>query len=267
MFAKLLKHDFRASWGLLGILSLIALGAGAAGSGLVRYFDHAVNGDIWAAMGVLAMMAVVFYLIAYSIAAMFILLGRFYKSRFTDEGYLTFTLPVTTHQVLLSSFLNCFLGLLLAMAVTVASFGIFVFFGIASLDGERMEFIRLCFERLPDAVHALGGLGTILMFLLMAVVSIASEVVTIMLAITIGSVLAKKHKVLTAIGAYYGLHVLLSIISIAAPITLRGTSVIQWFSQGSAAAFFGACAGYGAVIGLACYFAMYYLTHKKLNLN
>ena len=30
MFAKLLKYDFRATWGLIGGLSIIALGAGVS---------------------------------------------------------------------------------------------------------------------------------------------------------------------------------------------------------------------------------------------
>lgn len=262
MFAKLLKHDFRASWGLLGILSLIALGAGAAGSGLIRYIDNGTNGDIWELLSLIAMMGVIFYLIAYSIAVMFILLGRFYKSRFTDEGYLTFTLPVTTHQVLLSSFLNCFLGLLAATVVTVVSFGIFTFFGIKELDGERMEFIRLCFQKLPDLID-LAGWGNILSFLVMALAGTACELLTIMLSITIGSVLAKKHKILAAIGVYYGLHVGLSILcSVMFDSALASELTANTFQHVMLTSTL-----LGTGTGLACYFVMYCLTHKKLNLN
>ena len=43
-------------------------------------------------------------------ASLFFMIYRFYKRCFTDEGYLTFTLPVTNHQILLSSIINCIIG-------------------------------------------------------------------------------------------------------------------------------------------------------------
>lgn len=274
MFVKLLKYDFRSSWGLLGLLSLIALGAGAAGSGLIRYIDNGTNGDIWEILSFIAFMLVVFYLIAYSIAALFILLGRFYKSRFTDEGYLTFTLPVSTHQILLSSFLNCFLGVLLAVVVTAVSFGIFFFFGISELDGQRLEFIRLCFQKLPEIID-LTDVGNILLGLLAALTAMAGELLTIMLAITIGSVVVKKHKILMAVVFYYAIGTVKQIVLIVggswvsrlnsqAGIAFQLTEEmgLTFFRNGTLLVFTVCAAG-----AAACYFIMYWLTHKKLNLN
>lgn len=262
MFAKLMKYDFRATWGFLGLLSIIALGAGVLGSGIVRMIDRG-NGGFPEAMLLLAMMGVVFYLMGYCIAAMFLLLGRFYKSRFTDEGYMTFTLPVTTHQVLLSSFLNCTLGMILCVLITVVSFGILGFFGIEELDGERWEFVKLCFERLPDFLEMIG-VGNLLMFLLVLLTGFISEVLTIMLAITLGAIIAKKHKILMGVVAYYGVHVL---ITIACVMILNFNVFDNMLTQSG---FFGlagwTAAGY-AVLSLICYFVMYWFTDRKLNLN
>lgn len=265
MFVKMFKYDFKATWGLLGLLSVIALGVGVLGSGVARMLGHAPDG-LPMTLLILAMMAVVFYLVGYCIASMFLLLGRFYKSRFTDEGYMTFTLPVSTHQVLLSSFLNCALGMLLCMIVTAVSFGILVFFGAESLDSHRWEFVKLCFEHLPELWDLLDkvGVGNILMFLLMLLAGFLSQIMTIMLAITLGSIIAKKHKILTGVVAYYGINTL---------ITIAGVSILssRLFDQVmSEAEFIGfsawAVAGY-AVVALGCYFVMYWLTSRKLNLN
>lgn len=262
MFVKMFKYDFKATWGLLGLLSVIALGAGAAGSAVVRLLNQG-QGKFFETMLIISMIAVVFYLVGYSLAAMFLLLSRFYRSRFTDEGYMTFTLPVNNHQILLSSFVNCTLGLIVCMLVTAVSFAILVFFGSEILDGQRWEFVKTCFDHLPGLLKEIGG-GNILMFLLMLLAGFISEVLTIMLAITLGSIIAKKHKILTGVAAYYGLNML---------ITIAGVSILssRLFDQiMEQAEFIGftawGIAGY-TVVSLACYFLMYYLTSRKLNLN
>lgn len=273
MFVKLFKHDFRASWGLLGILSLIALGAGAAGSGLIRYFQDGSRAELLQVMGFIAMAAVVLYLIAYGVVALFLLMGQFYKSCFTDEGYLTFTLPVTTHQILLSSFLNCFLGMLASILVVIVSFGIFFFFGLPSLDGERMEVIRLCFEMLPEIID-LTDVGNILLGLLAILTAMAGELLTIMLAITVGSVVVKKHKLLMAVVFYYVIGIVKQTVLVLGGAWLASSGAAELvsglteemgmtFFQNGTLLVFTVCA-VGAIV---CYFVMYYLTHKKLNLN
>lgn len=262
MFAKLMKYDFKATWGLLGVLSLIALGVGTLGSGIVRMLNRGYQGFPQTLL-VLAMMSVVFYLVGYCIASMFLLLGRFYKSRFTDEGYMTFTLPVSTHQVLLSGFLNCTLGLILCALVALLSFGILVFFGVEELDGNRWEFVKLCFDHLPELLDMVG-LGNLLMFLAMLLLGFVSEVLTIMLAITLGSIIARKHKLLTGVAAYYGIHMLVTIAS----VSILSSSVFDMMMDQAGFQRFGGLtiAGY-AMLSLVCYFAMYYLTSRKLNLN
>lgn len=262
MFVKMFKYDFKATWGLLGLLSVIALGAGVLGSVVARLLERGLDGFLLA-MLVISMMTVVFYLVGYCLASMFLLLGRFYKSRFTDEGYMTFTLPVTTHQVLLSSFLNCTLGLIVCMIVTAVSFGILVFFGADVLDGQRWEFVKLCFDKLPDLVKKIGG-GNIVMFLLMLLAGFVSQVMTIMLAITLGSIIAKKHKILTGVAAYYGLNMLINIAGVS---ILSSRLFDQIMEQAEFIGFTAwGIAGY-AVVALGCYFVMYYLTSRKLNLN
>lgn len=260
MFAKLLKYDFRATWGLIGGLSIIALGAGALGSVLARMINRDPKG-FYLTLLIFAMIAVVVYLVGYSLASMFILFGRFYKSRFTDEGYMTFTLPVTTHQVLLSSFLNCLLGIIVSILVTILAFGIMVFFGTVDLDGERWEFVKYCADHLFPALGKLG-VGNILSFLMMILAGLASEILFVMFAITIGSVIAKKHKILAGVGSYYALHIATGIASTGLMI-----SIADVWTENDFLGFAWATIAWSAAISLVFYFAMHYLTNRKLNLN
>lgn len=99
MFAKLLKMEFRSTWNVLGILCLSLVGAGLLGGVAIRYLVGASAPKEWLeVLCTLAITAAVLFFIVCGVAALIVQIVRFYRSRFTDEGYLTFTLPVTTHE-------------------------------------------------------------------------------------------------------------------------------------------------------------------------
>ena len=117
MFTKLLKYEWRATRGMLGLMCLISLGAALAGGGTMRYLvwagEQSTEQNILIMVNVFALVACILTIIICGAAGMFLYIWRFYKSRFTDEGFVTFTLPVTTHQILLSSMLNSAIGTVL----------------------------------------------------------------------------------------------------------------------------------------------------------
>ena len=109
MFAKLLKHEFKATAGLLGILCAACLGCGLLGGGSIRYLAWAEEAGsrsddtLLTVLSALFCVTAIIVIAACSIVMLLLLVNRFYKSRFTDEGYLTFTLPVNGHQILMTS--------------------------------------------------------------------------------------------------------------------------------------------------------------------
>ena len=139
MFTKLLKQDWRARWGVLGVLCLICLSAAVLGGGSMRYLVWASNqSETMKLPTVLCVLAMVMSFVAIAVccvAQLFFQLWRFYKSCFTDEGYLTFTLPVTTHEILLSSLINTFLGVLLMVVVACVSLGGLLLLGFSVVEG------------------------------------------------------------------------------------------------------------------------------------
>ena len=141
MFSRLLKHEWRANAGLLGMLSLAAFGIGVLATAVLRIL-MSTSGALWweteKGLGVALVIALCMFLFfsvvalsVYAIAVQVILLYRFYKNKFTDEGYLTFTLPVKTSHIFWSSFLNMLIWLGISILVVFSVVFLAVLFGTA----------------------------------------------------------------------------------------------------------------------------------------
>ena len=233
MFGKLMKAEWRASRRVIGALCAVVLISGALlgllGNLLLREGTGSwqLPGFVNVLFSLLSMTAML--AVALSLAAsVFYVLWRYYRSRFTEEGYLTYTLPVNNHQLMLSSILASVLEILLVGLATVAAMAIA--FGIFAVGLPWNE---------VDSTS--WGLATLL---------------TLMLAVTIGATAAKKHPILLAIAVYYGL----SLVRMAAYLN----AVDACTSSGATLA---ALAGVNAAAMLIAYFWMYYLTSRRLNLN
>lgn len=219
MFSKLLKHTWKANSGLLGILSLCVLGVGLLGAGVLRtilFLEYESNNEnAWMAIGSLSsiMGFLALALVVYALAVQFINLFHFYKSRFTDEGYLTFTLPMTARQIFLSSFVNSLLWMIISALVVIAAVCIAAFLG-------GWEYIQEYFRELGNVIDFSEELifddpGYKAYMLLSTISTLFSPVYSLMLimtSITIGCVLAKKHKILAAIGIFYCIQAVVGIL-------------------------------------------------------
>lgn len=207
MFAKLLKYEWKATAKTLGILSLAAVGVSVAAAVVLRLlvgsWKNSVSEEaLFLLIPVLTMLMVflMLALVAYTVAVNFLLLRRFYKNKFTDEGYLTFTLPVSNHEIFLSSWLNMLIWSVISLAVLLLCIGIIVLFGTAeqglvSGDVPQISFGEIFAEEF--------GSGYIVLNCLNMIVSFLTGPVILMSCITIGAVAAKKHKILMAVGMYY----------------------------------------------------------------
>ena len=94
--------------------------------------------------------------------------------------------------------------------------------------------------------------------LLMLLLMCLSQLLLLMLAVTIGAMVAKKHPILMAVIVYYGVVVLRSIsfgcfLGSAAMKTFAGSLTVMDLTS--------------LVVMAGSYFAIYYLTSRKLNLT
>lgn len=232
MFSKLLKYEWRANRGLLAILTLATFGIGilatAALRVLVNYSEQWLEGEnLIAQLSVISMVAILFVgvlaLCIYAVAVQIILLYRFYKNKFTDEGYLTFTLPVKTTQIYWSSFLN----MLIWLAISVLT--VFVVIALTCLIGTATEgFINTnIITGLQDIFKVLGMFDwsqifvnvtpgyTVygILYVIQILVTPFYGLMVPMACITTGAVLAKKHKILASFGIYYAVNFVFGILT------------------------------------------------------
>ena len=273
MFAKLLKHEWRATRGTLGLLCLISLGASLMGGLTMRYLigasEQHTQHNLITVLNILGMIAAIIAVSITGVAALVLLIGRFYKSRFTDEGYLTFTLPVTTHQNLLSSMLNTVIGMVIIFFVICGAFCIWMLIGFSALEGFG-EFMKELWSFLPELFEEFGmlfeeiGFGNMVLIFTNILTGSISEIVLLMLAVTIGSIIATKHKILASVGMYYGIHVGMSMLTTVLFSCFR---FVERTGREIVFSVFGLTLGLTIVLTVAGYFLMYWLVRRKLNLN
>lgn len=229
MLKKLMKHDFRAlsrtlfplQIGILGgglVATLltaltIRLGnaswAGTNGSSLLKGLIMAISGTMAVLIGIaiMASMFVTLILICY----------HFYRSFLSDEGYLTFTLPVSTANLLWSKLFTGMLWMLIDGVVVMITLLIFSVFGTTTntlinmevLNGFKVFFTNL----LPQAANYVSIPLVIVECVVVGILGLAAELLQIYFAIIIGGQIAKKHRVLAAIGMYLLINMGVGIVS------------------------------------------------------
>ena len=275
MFAKLLKHEWRSTREMLGILCLISLGASLLGGLTMCYLFYVSSHDgggneALKILSVLFMIAAMIALAVVGVAAVVVYMGRFYKSRFTDEGYLTFTLPVNTHQNLLASLVNTAIGMVLMTLVICLSGCLWMVIAFAGVEG----FYQTVWEHFPELWEKFWSLvqthageipwGVMARGMLSALTGAINSLVMLMLAVTVGSLIAKKHKILAAVAVFYGIQVLISIVT---AFLMSATAGLSGGALAAMSGFFGRTALLMTALSLGGYFLMYWLVDRKLNLN
>ncbi|MFR6431381.1 MAG: hypothetical protein ACLUP9_08310 [Waltera sp.] len=239
MLGKLMKYEWKNIWKagtlmLLGMLVVTVIGCvvlrmpGGVVTGLLD------NNDINATQSWFVLSSFVATLILYVIMllastwGMLIFLGiRFYRSMYTDEGYLSHTLPVTANQLFLSKVLVSgvwYLFITIGIGISVVALIVSLMTGllnIGELSSVLTQYNGNIWEFMADAFYELGrtyeeemGINLshyVITLLLTYVAGPFITMVTLFGALTIGQ-LSSKHKGLMGILAYAGLTILSSII-------------------------------------------------------
>lgn len=271
MFAKLLKHEFNANKGVLFVLSLAALGVGLLGGLIMLFLLSGAQSNmselaeiVTMVFSTFALIGTVLALCAYAVAVLIMLLLRFYRHHFTNEGYLTFTLPATTNQILFASLTNIVIWMLICGIVLLLSFGMIMapVFVNAVWEGELdlryfFQDLRFVFDQMDLAIFP---------YILSVISAFIYSLTLPLLCITIGSIAAKKHKLLASFGIYYGINMALSTLTGILTIIVTFTDSIADFQNAYTLSFI-VPALLQLAIGIGSYFLMHHLISKKLNLQ
>lgn len=141
---------------------------------------------------------------------------RFYNSFFTDEGYLTFTLPVTVNCHIMTKIVSMILWNLMGTIVTIIAFLIMMGgteIGYGAVSGFYAEFA----DELSYLMTSMSGIpgeytGSIVLLVIYCVISYIFEVLLIYFGISLGCMLTKKHRVIVSIACIFGVNIVFSIL-------------------------------------------------------
>ena len=114
MFGKLLKHEWIVARKLVGTICMAVFAAGILSGGVLRYmaWSAAIGSAFMVTLYTIVLTLSLLVILGSCFGTKYLMIYRFFKSRFGDEGHLTFTLPVTRSQLLLSKTLNACIWLL-----------------------------------------------------------------------------------------------------------------------------------------------------------
>ena len=221
MLGKLLVHEWKDSWKLMAILNGAVLLLSVAGIVLNLFTDSVDMSTLFKSGGSqLSVMMYGSYMMLYVLSIFALSIGsaiyfyvRFYRNLYTDQGYLMHTLPVSEHSLILSKALIAAAWRIFGMIIMAVGIGslVFSFMGKAFRE-EYLNFKDIYRAFDIDGINPFLALMYMVLMLLAAVGSVIFSVLQGYAAISIGQ-LASKNKVLASVGAYFGIQILLSIIS------------------------------------------------------
>lgn len=166
-------------------------------------------------------------IISASVVAVFIIMQRYYRSLFTDEGYLTFTLPVKIRDILFSKVFAGVLWSLFVMVCTLLGVFLILLFGTTRtlMNTDFLHTLREAWRvflqvQIPDMNLPVF----LLQMLVLMLASMLQQFLLIYLAITLGNQVAKKHKVLGAVAMYFVVYAICQ--SINAVLIIVGSTVV-----------------------------------------
>jgi len=212
---KLLKYDLKALFPIWGISTAAILIFYVIGSFALRGFVAMVTAPdtyeptlaellyFLGSMGTMILIGICF--VAYPILNTVFILKRFYTHFYTDQGYLTFTLPVKRTQLVgakLVSALTCMVTSFMLILLGILVMALFGSDPHAVINAAVIDAITVFFN---EAWMTVGGWLPIYVAeaLLLLVLLFAVEILFIYTCITLGAVWAKKNKILVAFLIYY----------------------------------------------------------------
>ena len=242
MFWNLVRYEFKNvnKWYLALYGAVLALSAliGVQASSL-KSIDTPDQQII-----MLVFLALVFggLIITLSISTLILIIRRFKGSVYDRQGYLTLTLPVSEHQIILSKLLGAFIWSLASSLVFILSiYIILVLTGANFLDIFSLEYL---FKFYMDSFWL-----SVISFILSTVASI----LCIYLSISIGQ-LFNEYRTALAVLAYIVIHIVLGFVDMFSPS-------LNYSMMMSAEIF------KDLILSAAFYLGTYYILKNKVNLQ
>lgn len=213
MLGKLIKHELKATSRLLIPLYLVLLCISIINRIL---YQSGINDGILGFFTGFLMITQIVLIIAIFVTTVLFMIIRFYKNLLSDEGYLMFTLPVNTHQLIISKLLVTIFWLIVSIIVVLTS--LYIVFATSG----SMSFIISEFQKAIIELNTQFGVNGRLIFsgmILLILISIVSYILLFYTSIAIGQ-LFSKHKIIASFVAYAVLYNAIQLLMVAVLVLL-----------------------------------------------
>lgn len=196
MVRKLFKHEF-AALGRVLLPTCAVLPAIAACVRLLLFFE--TDTLLFNILFTSTVTALVVACVVVMVLTSAMVVVRFYRNLFTSEGYLSFTLPVTPTQHLWVKLLSALLFELIALVAVLLA-------AVIATEGELLvEIFRAAAYYVELILHGAIGAhfwGYLAEVLVLLPVLWTVQLLTLYACMTVGQ-LAKKNRILLAVGVYF----------------------------------------------------------------
>lgn len=271
MFGKLLKYEFKAPgkwylslYAIAGLLSVI-LGFWVR-TMIQRDLAQTSSDSVMTGSGpetvffVFMIIAFVVLIVSLMFATFFLVVSRFYSNVYGRQGYLTMTLPISSHQLILSKLVAALIWYFLATLTVLLGL---ILIGLLSLSSDTQalnEFMRSFLVSLPNMNNF--PIFEMITYLFSNFVSTTMSILVGYFAISLGQ-LFRDHRILLAIAFFIGLQFVVGIIQY-----LSGLATVYTYSETNISIapnpFF---IGVNILLAIGFYFGTHFIMTKKLNLQ
>lgn len=228
MLGKLLKYEWRGLRLPFLIMLVVLAGTTTLTCGVIftinPKFDETIVGYSVIAL-IFSILLYYFGIIGCSLGTSLIVVIRFYKTCYTDQGYLTHTLPVSAKQLLnMKIFAAIITNLLMILAIVTSVFvimqvGLHHIFSFMpdymeyTYDQFYREFIEIFFDAFREFEDDFGiSFGLYFAYLIVySLISLIANIIIIFGCVSLGQ-LFTKHRIVGAIAAYFIVQFILQIL-------------------------------------------------------
>ncbi len=257
MLGKLIKQEWKATIRILLPLYMILVCTTLITS-LLAHWDNDFSNLITG----LSTFTYAISLLLIAAGTTILLYVRFYKNLLTDEGYLMFTLPVKTNDLVLSKLIiSCFFTIASIIGVILSLLALA--YASGHYDTVKAGINYICEELVRES-----GLAAPFLFIIAAVLvilSVVSSIVLVYFAIALGQ-LFTSHRIIGAFVSYGAIYVVMEILLFALMMVFVLINGSGYMDEPDFALFLGMTI-FISILTAAGYLGTINILKKKLNLE
>lgn len=229
MTGRLIKYELRSSIKLMGVIWAALIVTSFLFSISSNFMGNIMRSSSIAStlinlfQGITGMLYIAVF-IATAAASVVIIIMRFYKGLLSDEGYLMHTLPVKPWQLITAKGVSALIIVCASVIVSILSIMILAGTGSFGAIVEFCDLIREMFREEPKVLLVAAEL------IVLVILSLLKSIYQIYASLSIGQ-LAGKYRILLSLGAYVGINIVITVLTVLIMMLLDVTGALSGWSS------------------------------------